>query len=75
MLVATTNGASIFSDPNELILTNILTSSNTNNLTISDATMTLFNTASGLILFGNSEEGLGVLDTNSNMFTNLGLEQ
>jgi len=73
--VATTNGASIFSDPNELIFTNISTSSSTNNLTISDAIKTLFNTASGLILFGTSAEGFGVLDTNSNMFTNLELEQ
>lgn len=73
--VATTNGASIFSDPNELIPTNISTSSTPHNSTISDAITTLFNTASGLILFGTSAEGFGVLDTNSTMFTNLGLEQ
>jgi len=73
--VATTNGASIFSDPNELTFTNISSSSNAVNSATSDAIRTLFNTASGLILFGTSTEGFGVLDLDSNMFKNLDLEK
>jgi diguanylate cyclase (GGDEF)-like protein len=73
--VATANGASIFSEPHELSFTNISSRSNSQNFSDSDAIRTLFNSASGLILFGTSTEGFGVVDLNSTMFKKLDLEK
>ncbi|MFQ3207792.1 MAG: diguanylate cyclase (GGDEF)-like protein [Glaciecola sp.] len=73
--VATANGVSIFSEPTELSFTNISSRSNSDNAILSVAVRTLLNTASGLILFGTSTEGFGVIDLNSNMFKKLDLEK
>nr|WP_297347834.1 ligand-binding sensor domain-containing diguanylate cyclase [uncultured Glaciecola sp.] len=73
--VATANGASIFAEPNELRFTNISSRSNSDHNIVSDTIRTLFNSASGLILFGTSAEGFGVVDWNSNMFKKLDLEK
>ena len=73
--VATANGASIFPEPHELSFTNISSRSNSKNFSDSDAIRTLFNSASGLILFGTSTEGFGVVDLKSTMFKKLDLEK
>lgn len=73
--VATTNGASIFPDPNELKFTNISSHASLNKGSVSDVITTLFHSSNGLIMFGTSTEGFGVLDMNSTMFRKLNLEE
>lgn len=70
--VATTNGASIFPNPNDLVFINTSSQSNNANSS-SDGINNLFNTNTGLIFFGTNTEGFGVLDLNSTMFGRLDL--
>jgi diguanylate cyclase (GGDEF)-like protein len=73
--VATSNGASIFPDPNQLKFINIASHTVNGDSKQSDSIQTLFNTKTSLILFGTTSEGFGVLDLHATMFQTIDLGQ
>lgn len=66
--VATTNGLSIFPDPNKLDFVTFFESSSNSKDTLQSHIHTLFSTDNGLVFLGTNGNGVGVIDQNKNMF-------
>ncbi|MEQ3652701.1 MAG: two-component regulator propeller domain-containing protein, partial [Glaciecola sp.] len=64
--VATTNGLSIFPDPNKLDFVTFFESSSNSKDTLQSHIHTLFSTDNGLVFLGTNGNGVGVIDQNKN---------
>ena len=66
--VATTNGLSIFPEPNKLSFVTFFDSSSNSKDTLQSHIHALFSTDNGLVFIGTNGNGVGVIDQNKTMF-------